>query len=42
MTHKHINEMGETGAGVTREDQINTDIKTALITKWGTYCDIFC
>lgn len=36
ITNKYINEMGETGAGITRVDQINMDQKNAFTTKWGT------
>jgi len=32
-----MDEMGETGAGITREDEINMDVKNAFTTKWGSY-----
>jgi hypothetical protein len=34
-TNKYTNEMGETGAGITREDQIDMTVTNALTTKWG-------
>jgi len=30
------NEMGETGAGITREDEINMDQENPFTNKWGT------
>ena len=40
ITRKYMDEMGETGAGITREDEINMDIKNSFTTKWGSYlCD---
>jgi hypothetical protein len=37
ITNKYINEMGETGAGITREDQIDMSQVNTFTTKWGTY-----
>ncbi|KAG2081072.1 uncharacterized protein F5147DRAFT_661003 [Suillus discolor] len=37
ITCKYMDEMGETGAGITREDEINMDVKNSFTTKWGVY-----
>lgn len=37
ITRKYMEEMGETGAGITREDEINMNVKNVFTTKWGTY-----
>jgi hypothetical protein len=37
ITQKYMEEMGETGAGITREDDMN--VKNAFTTKWGTYIE---
>ncbi|KAG1753547.1 uncharacterized protein EDB91DRAFT_1242530 [Suillus paluster] len=34
ITRKYMDEMGETGAGITREDKINMDVKNSFTTKW--------
>jgi hypothetical protein len=37
ITNGHKNTMGETGAGITSEDQINVDTPNNFTNKWGTY-----
>ena len=37
ITNGHKNTMGETGAGITSEDQINMDNPNNFTNKWGTY-----
>ena len=36
-TCEHLNAMGETGAGITSEDQINMDEENDFINKWSAY-----
>jgi hypothetical protein len=33
-TWEHVTSMGETGAGITSQDQINMDIDSKLTNKW--------
>ena len=37
ITNEHKATMGETGAGITREDEIDMSQDNAFTTKWGTY-----
>ncbi|KAG2084741.1 uncharacterized protein F5147DRAFT_782369 [Suillus discolor] len=34
ITCKYMDEMGETGVGITQEDEINMDVKNSFTTKW--------
>ena len=34
-THEYMEEMGQTGAGIEREADINMDTPNAFTTKWG-------
>ena len=38
-TQKHILELGQTGEGITSEDQINMDLQNEFTNKWGQYND---
>ena len=33
--HKYRDEMGETGAGITREEEINMELDNSFTNKWG-------
>ena len=37
ITKKYIEEMGETGAGISREDEIDVSLNNAFTNKWGEY-----
>ena len=37
-TTKYMAEMGETGAGITAEDQIDMEKPNKFMNKWGTHC----
>ena len=36
-TKLHLEEMSQTGAGITQADQINRGVKNDFVTKWGMY-----
>ena len=36
-TREHLKAMGETGAGITCEDQLNMDEENDLVNKWSAY-----
>ena len=40
-TREHLTTMGETGAGITSEDQINMDDDNEFMNKWSEYCTPF-
>jgi hypothetical protein len=37
-TREHLQAMGETGAGITSEDQINMDEENDFLNKWSACC----
>jgi hypothetical protein len=37
ITNEHKATMGETGAGITREEEIDMSQENVFTTKWGTY-----
>jgi hypothetical protein len=37
ITNKHNATMGETGAGITTQEEIDMSQDNAFTTKWGTY-----
>jgi hypothetical protein len=37
ITQKYMEEMGEMGASITCEDEINMNVKNVFTTKWGMY-----